>query len=114
RGYGRTASSTGRGSSCGAGASDEDAWTPARCAPGAPYARVWGRGRLRRVRCERTADRLGAPRASTHEARPVSETLFSDQWYRVADTHPRLRPEVEIQRQRVRDQRWYLLVSAAN
>ena len=44
----------------------------------------------------------------------MTESLFSDQWYRVSDTHPRLRPEVEVQRQTVRDQRWYLLVNTAN
>ena len=44
----------------------------------------------------------------------MSESLFSDQWYRVSDTHPRLRAEVEVQRQNVRDQRWYLLVNTAN
>lgn len=44
----------------------------------------------------------------------MSESLFSEQWYRVSDTHPRLRAEIEVQRQNVRDQRWYLLVNTAN
>ena len=40
--------------------------------------------------------------------------MFSTLWYRVAAQHPRLRPEVSVQRQHVRDQRWYLLVNAAS
>ena len=44
----------------------------------------------------------------------MQESLFSPLWYRVAEQHPRLRPEVRVQRQLVRDQRWYLLVNAAN
>lgn len=44
----------------------------------------------------------------------MSESLFSTLWYRVAAQHPRLRPEVSVQRQQVRDQRWYLLVNAAS
>lgn len=44
----------------------------------------------------------------------MQESLFSPVWYRVAAQHPHLRPEVRVQRQQVRDQRWYLLVNAAN
>jgi putative peptide zinc metalloprotease protein len=44
----------------------------------------------------------------------VQESLFSELWYRVADTRPHLRPEVHVQRQHVRGERWYLLVNAAN
>lgn len=44
----------------------------------------------------------------------MNESLFSTLWYRVAAQHPRLRPEVSVQRQQVRDQRWYLLVNAAS
>lgn len=41
-------------------------------------------------------------------------SLFSPLWYRVAEQHPHLRPEVHVQRQQVRDRRWYLLVNSAN
>ena len=44
----------------------------------------------------------------------MNESLFSELWYRVADTRPRLRPEVTVQRQFVREERWYLLLNAAN
>ncbi|HEV7802130.1 MAG TPA: hypothetical protein VGP15_13730, partial [Burkholderiales bacterium] len=44
----------------------------------------------------------------------MRESLFSPLWYRVAEQHPHLRAEVRVQRQEVRDQRWYLLVNAAN
>ena len=44
----------------------------------------------------------------------MSASLFSPVWYRVADQHPHLRPEVRVQRQRVRGERWYLLVNTAN
>ena len=44
----------------------------------------------------------------------MSESLFSTLWYRVAAQRPRLRPEVSVQREQVRDQRWYLLVNAAS
>jgi putative peptide zinc metalloprotease protein len=44
----------------------------------------------------------------------MSPSLFSDLWYRVADTRPKLRPEVTVQRQFVREERWYLLLNAAN
>ena len=44
----------------------------------------------------------------------MPQSLFSPLWYRVADQHPHLRPEVRVQRQHVRDQRWYLLVNATN
>ncbi len=39
----------------------------------------------------------------------MSSSLFSEQWYRVADTKPRLRAQVKVQRQRWRDQLWYIL-----
>ena len=44
----------------------------------------------------------------------MQESLFSPVWYRVATQHPHLRPEVRVQRQQVRDERWYLLLNAAN
>jgi putative peptide zinc metalloprotease protein len=43
----------------------------------------------------------------------MSASLFSPVWYRVADQHPHLRAEVRVQRQRVRGERWYLLVNTA-
>lgn len=39
--------------------------------------------------------------------------LFSDQWYRVARLHPRLRPQVRAQRRQRRGERWYVLSDAA-
>lgn len=39
----------------------------------------------------------------------MSGSLFSEQWYRVADMKPRLRAQVKVQRQRWRDQLWYIL-----
>ena len=44
----------------------------------------------------------------------MSESLYSPLWYRVAEQHPALRTEVRVQRQRVRGERWYLLVNPAN
>ena len=44
----------------------------------------------------------------------MRESLFSPLWYRVAEKHPHISPEVRVQRQRVRDQRWYLLVNPTN
>jgi putative peptide zinc metalloprotease protein len=44
----------------------------------------------------------------------MRESLFSPLWYRVAEKHPHLRPEVRVQRQTVREQRWYLLVNPTN
>ena len=43
----------------------------------------------------------------------MAETLFSTQWYRVAELHPRLRGQVSVKRQRWRDQLWYLLTDQA-
>ena len=43
----------------------------------------------------------------------MSDSLFSDKWYRVAELHPRLRAQVRVQRQRWRDQRWYVLSDEA-
>jgi putative peptide zinc metalloprotease protein len=43
----------------------------------------------------------------------MQESLFSPLWYRVAEQHPALRPEVRVHRQQMRDQRWYLLINAA-
>lgn len=43
----------------------------------------------------------------------MAETLFSAQWYRVAELHPRLRGQVRVKRQRWRDQLWYLLTDQA-
>ncbi|HNI73440.1 MAG TPA: peptidase M50, partial [Accumulibacter sp.] len=39
----------------------------------------------------------------------MSGSLFSEQWYRVAEMKPRLRAQVKVQRQRWRDQLWYIL-----
>ena len=39
----------------------------------------------------------------------MTESLFSPQWYRVAQLHPRVRAQVRIQRQDWRDQHWYVL-----
>ncbi len=39
----------------------------------------------------------------------MTQSLFSPQWYRVAALHPRLRAQVRVQRQRWRDQLWFLL-----
>ncbi|HEY0338991.1 MAG TPA: site-2 protease family protein [Burkholderiales bacterium] len=44
----------------------------------------------------------------------MNASLFSALWYRVAEQHPSLRAEVRVQRQQVRDQRWYLLLNAAS
>ena len=44
----------------------------------------------------------------------MQESLFSELWYRVAGTRPHLRPEVQVQRQHVRGERWYLLLNAAD
>ncbi len=44
----------------------------------------------------------------------MQPSLFSPLWYRVAEQHPQLRAEVRVQRQQVRDRRWYLLVNGAN
>ena len=43
----------------------------------------------------------------------MSASLFSDRWYRIARLRPRLRPQVRVQRQRWRDQQWYLLTDEA-
>lgn len=39
----------------------------------------------------------------------MTQSLFSPQWYRVAQLHPRLRAQVSVQRQHWRDQHWYVL-----
>lgn len=39
----------------------------------------------------------------------MTATLFSAQWYRIARLRPRLRPQVRVQRQHWRGERWYLL-----
>lgn len=44
----------------------------------------------------------------------MRESLFSPLWYRVAEKHPHLSPEVRVLRQRVREERWYLLVNPTN
>lgn len=44
----------------------------------------------------------------------MQPSLFSPLWYRVAEQHPQLRAEVRVQRQQVRNRRWYLLVNSAN
>lgn len=43
----------------------------------------------------------------------MSASLYSAEWYRVARLAPRLRPQVRVQAQHWRDQRWYLLSDAA-
>jgi len=43
----------------------------------------------------------------------MTQSLFSTQWYRVAQLHPRLRPQVRTQRQNRRGQPWYLLSDTA-
>ncbi len=43
----------------------------------------------------------------------MTKSLFSAQWYRVAPLHPRLRAQVQTQRQHWRGQRWYVLSDAA-
>lgn len=43
----------------------------------------------------------------------MNHSLFSAQWYRVAQLHPRLRSQVRVRRQRWRDQLWYLLADEA-
>ncbi|HVY06016.1 MAG TPA: PqqD family peptide modification chaperone [Burkholderiales bacterium] len=42
----------------------------------------------------------------------MTTSLFSSQWYRVAEHCPQLRGDVRIQRQDQRDQRWYVLSGA--
>lgn len=44
----------------------------------------------------------------------MSSPLLSDNWYRVAALRPRLRPQVQVQRQRFRDQTWYQLVDTGS
>ena len=44
----------------------------------------------------------------------MTESLFSPDWYRVAQLHPRLRAQVSVQRQQWRDQNWYVLSDAAS
>ena len=41
------------------------------------------------------------------------ESLFNPHWFRVAALRPRLGPQVRVQRQRYRDQTWYILTDAA-
>ena len=43
----------------------------------------------------------------------MTAALFSAEWYRVARLRLRLRPQVKVQRQHWRDQRWYLLSDGA-
>jgi putative peptide zinc metalloprotease protein len=44
----------------------------------------------------------------------MRESLFSPLWYRIGDRHPHLRADVTLQRQKVRDQLWYLLIDPAS
>lgn len=46
--------------------------------------------------------------------RAVAESLYSTQWYRVARVMPRLAPQVRVQRQHWRDQRWHVLIDDAS
>lgn len=41
-------------------------------------------------------------------------SLFSPLWYRIAALHPQMRPDVRVQRQQYRDQRWHLLTGTAS
>jgi putative peptide zinc metalloprotease protein len=41
-------------------------------------------------------------------------SLFSQLWYRVAELHPQLRPDVQIQRQKYRNESWHVLTGAAS
>lgn len=43
----------------------------------------------------------------------MSESLFSPHWYRIAELHPRLRPQVSVRRQVSRGQSWYVLHAPA-
>ena len=40
-------------------------------------------------------------------------SVFSDRWYRVVDLRPRLRPNVRVDRQLIRDEAWFLLSSGS-
>jgi putative peptide zinc metalloprotease protein len=42
----------------------------------------------------------------------MSESIFSDQWYKLSGLHPFLRPTVVVERQWVRGELWYLLTPA--
>jgi len=44
----------------------------------------------------------------------MAQSLFSPLWYRVAELHPRLRSHVRVQRQKYRDQIWYLLIDGTS
>ena len=44
----------------------------------------------------------------------MSESLFSPLWFRIADRHPQLRSDVQVQRQYVRGELWYVLVNTAD
>lgn len=39
----------------------------------------------------------------------MNDTLYSPHWYRIADLHPELRPQVRVQRQRLRGETWFVL-----
>src|SRR5262245_49675690 len=44
----------------------------------------------------------------------MRRSLFSPLWYRVAGQHPRLHVGVRVERQRYRDQVWFLLIDDAS
>lgn len=44
----------------------------------------------------------------------MEESLFSPQWYRIAELHPQLRSHVEVRRQVTRGRQWYVLRNQAN
>jgi len=44
----------------------------------------------------------------------LAPSLFSAEWHRVARLKPRLRAQVQVRRQRWRDQQWYVLSDDAN
>ena len=41
-------------------------------------------------------------------------SMFSQLWYRVAELHPQLRPDVRIQRQKYRNESWHVLSGSAS
>src|SRR5436853_4213303 len=43
----------------------------------------------------------------------MRRSLFSPLWYRVAGQHPRLNTGVRVERQRYRDEAWFLLIDSA-
>lgn len=44
----------------------------------------------------------------------MTESIFSPLWHKVAGLHPRLRAHVQLERQRLRGETWYLLRDEAS